>query len=309
MIAAALLASVPVLYWPEPAHTAPRLRAAGVVRLCAPPATVPSWRAAGFEATGCERAGRVVLDSIGLAGRPDVAAPTQRPWIDANGWRFQRRPADRYWYQAPAGKAALAAAEASAYGVDAVLAVAAEDLAEAGRALSFLAALPEADLPAVSDVTVVDDGSDETAEVLNLLARRNILFDVAAKAPASTGRLVVRPGSGRFSRATDGDPDAFALEVRRAIGDENRSLRIFGTEVVLARVAGDARRRRVHLLSYAGRPIEGVRLRLRGRWAEPTGRALGSDAAFEDFAQAADSTEVSIASLGAYAVLDFAAAP
>ena len=308
MIAALLLAAAPVLFWPQPLDTAPALRAAGVTRLCAPAAAVAAWRAAGFEAAGCEASGRTVLKALGLAGHPDVAAPTQRPWIDANGWRFLRRPADRYWIEPPAGRAALAAAEAFAYGVDAAVAVEPSDLADVGGALAFLAGLPPADLPPVADLTLVDDGSEETAEILNLLARRNILYAVAPKPPQAAGGLVVRPGSKEFPKQEAADPDAFALKVRRTLGDDNRSLRLYGTEVVLARVTGDATRRRLHLLNYSGRVIEGVRVRVRGRWALPDVHALGEPATAADYVLTNDATELSISALGPYAVLDFSAA-
>lgn len=305
MIAALLLAAAPVLYWPQPVDTAPALRAAGITRPCVPADAVADWRAAGFEAAPCEAGGRTVLKTLGLAGRADVAAPTQRPWINANGWRFLRRPADRYWIATPVGRAALAAAEAFAYGVDAVVAVEPSDLADVGGALAFLAGVPPADLPPVGDVTLVDDGSEETAEVLNLLARRNILFAVAPKSPRAAVGLVVRPGSKAFPKKEAADPEAFALKVRRTLGDDNRTLRLYGTEVVLARVIGDATRRRVHLLNYSGRVIEGVRVRLRGRWVPPEVRALGEPASVEDYVVTNDATEFSLSLLGPYAVLDF----
>jgi hypothetical protein len=309
MIGVLLLAAVPVLYWPQGMDTAPALRDAGVVRLCTPADAVSAWRDAGFDASACEPAGRTVLSALGLASRAEVAAPTQRPWVFANGWRFLRRPDDRYWYDLPPGRAALAAAEAFAYGADAVLAVPPEDLAEAGRALAFLAEVPSTDLPPVTDVTLVDDGSAEVGEILNLLGRRNILYAVAAKAPRAGGGLVVRIGKNPFRRKDAADPDAFALKVRRTLGDDNRSLRLFGTEVVLARVLGDPGHRRVHLLNYSGRPIEGLRVRLRGRWAAPTVHALGEDAAVEDYAIGPEATELSLSALGPYAVLDFTSVP
>jgi hypothetical protein len=309
VIAALLLAAVPVVYWRQPADSAPALRAAGIARLCAPAASVDAWRAAGFEATACESAGREKLTALGLAPRSEVASPTQRPWIFANGWRFLRRPSGRYWYEPPAGRSSLALAEAFAYGVDAVVAVKPEDLADAGRALAFLAGVRSLDLPAVADATVVDDASPEIPEVLNLLSRRNILYQVAAKAPRADGGLVVRLGKKPFKRDDAADPDAFALKVRRAIGDEKRSIRVFGTEVVLARVEGDATRRRVHLLNYSGRPLEGARVRLRGRWSLPQVHAFGETAVAEDYALGADATEVSVSVVVSYAVLDFTGVP
>ena len=96
----------------------------------------------------------------------------------------------------PAGKAALAAAEAFAYGADAVLKIDPADLASVGAMLTFLDSAAAADLPPVADFAVVDDGSAVTGEVMNLLARRNLLFQVGQGAvvhvSASTSRSAVR---------------------------------------------------------------------------------------------------------------------
>src|SRR5205085_7854874 len=56
-----------------------------------------------------------------LAGRANVASATSRPWLDANGWRFLRNPQGKFYYELPAGKAALAAAEAFVYNADVLL--------------------------------------------------------------------------------------------------------------------------------------------------------------------------------------------
>jgi hypothetical protein len=156
----------------------------------------------------------------------------------------------------------------------------------------------------------VDDGSAASGELLNLLARRNVLYAVVRKGEPPDGRLLVRPGSREFPLADVTDPDAFALKVRRALGDERRSLRLYGTEVVLARLTGDAARRGIHLLNYSGRPIEGVRVRLKGRWAKPEVRVLGEPGATaEDYRLDEQGTEFSLSVIGPYAVIAAAAVP
>src|SRR5262245_57992886 len=85
--------------------------------------------------TDADLAGREPLTTLGIAARAGVASPTRAPWIDANGWRFLRRPTAKYVYTVPAGKAALAAAEAFAYGVDAALTI---DPADAGSLAAML---------------------------------------------------------------------------------------------------------------------------------------------------------------------------
>jgi hypothetical protein len=121
---------------------------------------------------------------------------------------------------------------------------------------------------------------------------------------------VVRPGTREFPDADASDPEAYALKVRRTLGDDKRSLRLYGTEVVLARLTGDATRRRLHLLNYSGREMEGVRVRLLGRWAKPELRVLGEPAASaEDYRLNERVTEFSLSVMGPYAVVDLAAAP
>src|SRR5262245_28037040 len=100
-----LALAVPCVVVPPGAEPRSAIDAAGITRLC----------------TDADLAGREPLATLGIAARAGVASPTRAPWIDANGWRFLRRPGAKYVYTVPAGKAALAAAEAFAYGVDAAL--------------------------------------------------------------------------------------------------------------------------------------------------------------------------------------------
>src|SRR5262245_49224656 len=79
--------------------------------------------------TESDLAGREVLPVPGVTTRPGVASPTRAPWIDANGWRFLRSKDAKFAYDVPRGKAALAAAEAFAYGANASLKI---DPADAG---------------------------------------------------------------------------------------------------------------------------------------------------------------------------------
>jgi hypothetical protein len=174
--------------------------------------------------------------------------------------------------------------------------------------LAFLSSLPEVALPALADVAVQDDGSPVVGEVLNLMARRNLLFKVV-RDPAPDVRLNVRIGSKEFPRQPAQSPDAFALAVRRRLTDERRSLRLYGSEAVLGRLARDATRARVHLLNYGGRPIEGLRIRLLGSWAPPEALVFGEGrAAVEDYATGGGATEFSLGTLGPYAVVDLRAA-
>ena len=305
-----LLLSVPCVYWTHGADARAALESAALKRLCVPPDQVDLWRQAGFQVeavSDAEFSAREALPAPGVTPRVAVASPTRSPWIVANGWRFIRNPAAKYSYTAPRGKGALAAAEAYAYGADAVLKIDAADVAAVGAMLSFLDTLPPTQLPAVADVGLVDDGSAVTGEVMNLLARRNLLFEVV-RSPATRFHLNVAVGSARYPAAAAADPSAFALRIRRELTDERRSLRLYGSEVVIARLTGDSARVRVHLLNYGGRDIEGLRVRVLG--AYPSGSALVAGAGrlpLDDLVVADGATEFSVPKVTTYAVVDLAA--
>ena len=152
--------------------------------------------------------------------------------------------------------------------------------------LAFLSSVPDSSLPPAADIAVVDDGSPPVGEILNLMARRNLLFEAVPK-EAPDVALNVRIGSKEFPRKEAQNPEAFALSVRRRLTDEKRSLRLYGSEVVLARLVRDAGRARLHLLNYGGRPIDGLRVRLLGSWVP--GEALrlrpGARLAVEDLSR------------------------
>jgi hypothetical protein len=238
-----------------------------------------------------------------------VASATTDPWVFANGWRFLRHGNARYYYERlPAGAATLAAAEALAYGADAVLAIDPTDLAEMGRLSAFVKEVPPLELPGIGDIAVVDDGSPATGELMNLLARRNLLFRVVA-APSSEFRINVRLGSREYSKEEAADPSAFAQKIRRQLTDEGRTLRVYGSNVVICRPTGDASRTRIHVLNYGRRQIEGLRLRLRGAYGEGEAFVAGRGrVALRDHVVAEGATEFSLPSLGVYAVIDLPAA-
>ena len=287
-----LLLAVPCVYWTQSVESRARLEAAGIKRLC----------------TEADLAKRETLPTPGITARAGLASPTRSPWIDANGWRFTRHPDTRFVYNLPAGKAALAAAEAFAYGADAVLKIDPADLGSLGAMLTFLEGLPAADLPPAADLAVVDDGSDITGEVMNLLARRNLLFQVV-QAPSPRFRINIAVGSTTYPREDAADPSAFALKIRRQLTDEERSLRVYGSEVVIARLTGDATRIRVHLLNYGGREIEGLRIRLRGAYRNGQAYVAGAGRLpLEDHVVAEGSTEFSVPRITTYAVIDLEAA-
>jgi hypothetical protein len=305
-----LVLSLPCVYWMEGIETRAALEAAAIKRLCVAPARADAWRAAGFTVIAlseAELASREALPTPGLAPRAGLASPTRSPWIVANGWRFTRHPGTKYIFDVPAGKAALAAAEAFAYGADAVLRIGPADVGALGGMLTFLETLPAVDLPTVSDLAIVDDGSAVTGEVMSLLARRNLLFEVV-QAPSPRFPLTVRIGTPEYPRAEAADPSAFALKIRRQLTDEQRTLRVYGSEVVVCRLTADGGRARLHLINYGGREIEGLRIRVRGIYGE--GEAFVSGAGrlpLQDHVVEGGATEFSVPRILTYAVIDLRA--
>ena len=301
------LAALPCLYWAQGLETAPSLKSAGIERVCVPPERAEAWRSAGFSAVPLGEGDLAVRDPLlapGIRVRADRASATRSPWVDANGWRFLRDPAGQYVYDLPAGRAALAAAEAYVYGADAVLKIDPADLGSVGAMMTFLTRLPALTLPDEADLAVVDDGSAPLGEVLNLLVRRNLLVKVV-KAPSPEFDVNVKLGTREYPLKEAGEPSALALKIRRRLGDERRALRIFGSEVVIGRLTGDGSRARLHLLNYGGRELEGLRVHVRGTFPEGVAYVEGaSRIGLEDRAVVDGSTEFTIPRLGAYGVVD-----
>ncbi len=303
----ALALSLPCVYWTQGIESRAVLETAAITRICVAPERAEPWRAAGFTVTpltDAELASRVALPSPGITPRPGVASPTRSPWIVANGWQFARRPGTKYVYDVAAGKAALAAAEVFAYGGDVVFRIGPADLATLGGMLKFLEGLPPADFPAVSDFAIVDDGSAMVGEVMNLLARRNLLFQ-GVQAPSPQLPFTIRIGTPEYPRQDAADPSAFAQKIRRQLTDERRALRVYGSEVVICRLTADAGRARLHLINYGGREIEGLRIRVRGTYTDGEVQVAGTGRlALEDRVVAGEATEFTVPRITTYAVVD-----
>ncbi|MGE0127165.1 MAG: hypothetical protein AB7U82_03580 [Blastocatellales bacterium] len=298
---------LPLIYWPGEIETAEALNQAGIEQIAAPPNNAAAWRKAGFKVvavsqTELER--REKLLTPRLAGRANVASATRRPWIDANGWRFVRAPAGKFYYDLPQGRAAMALAEAFAYKADAILKIDPADLAEAGKMLAFVKNLPSENYPVIADIGLIDDGSPETGEVMNLFTRRNLLFKKVT-AHSSQLRVNIKLGSKEYPKSDAANPSDFAQKIRRQVGDENRTLRVYGTEIVICRLTGDGSRARLHLLNYGGRGTESLRVRLRGKYGKSEANTSGfGRVEMEDFINDETATEFSISKMGVYAVVD-----
>ncbi len=302
-----LAAVLPLIFWSQGIDTASKLKQAGIEQVSVPPDKADEWRKAGFKVlamSSAELERREKLFVPRIAGRAGAASPTRRPWIDANGWRFLRNPAGKFYYDLPPGKAAIAIAESFVYSADAIIKIDPGDLEESGKMLAFLKQLPQKELSPVADVVVVDDGSQSTGEILNLLSRRNLLFKVASE-PSPEYRVNIKLGTKEYTAEEAADPSAFAQKIRQQVGDDNRNVRVYGTEVVICRLASDGSRARLHMLNYSGNELDWPRVRLRGSYTKGEVRAFGfSNASLEDIVAADGATEFSIPKTGVYAVVD-----
>jgi hypothetical protein len=297
----------PSIYWAEGIETAEALKLAGIEQIAAPADKAEAWRKAGFKVVAVSPAEferREKLLTPRIAGRANVASATRRPWVDANGWRFVRNPAGKYYYELPKGKAAMAIAEAFAYKADAILKIDPADLTEAGAMYAFIKDLAGENYPPVADIGLIDDKSPEMGEVMNLLTRRNLLVKIVSS-PAPQLRVNIKLGSKEYPKADADNPSEFAQKIRQRLGDENRGLRIYGSETVICRLTGDGARARLHMLNYGGRDIDGLRLRLRGNYGRVDARAFGPGRIEpEDVVKDETATEFSLPRIGIYTVMD-----
>jgi hypothetical protein len=279
------------------------LKTAGIECVHVAPANVEAWKAAGYCAAPANLAAYEKLAQPGVEYRPDVATATSAPWLISNGARLLRAGSKPVYYAAAKDRAALCAAEAFAYGAQALIHADAGDLNRLGSMLQFLKRTDAAPLPVSANIGFVDDGSPEAAEVMNLLIRRNLLFRMV-KAPDPRLDLNVQIGSPDFPRSAAANPSDFARLVRQKLTDEKRLLRIYGSEVVVGRLTGDSSHARLHLLNYSARKVEGLRARVLGAYKSAQLFASGTASAISDFLVADGAAEFSLPALETYAIVD-----
>src|SRR5690349_11916561 len=80
------------------------------------------------------------------------AIATSAPWIDSNAWRFQRGLTKANYATLPAGAAPLAAAEAFAFNVDALINPPPADVPDLGNVLRFLRAHTAPPMPPLANI-------------------------------------------------------------------------------------------------------------------------------------------------------------
>ena len=98
-----------------------------------------------------------------------------------------------------------------------------------------------------------------------------------------------------------------ASRIRTNLTDDKRTLRIYGTAVVVGRLTESGGKARLQLINYAGaaRKVNGVRVRLLGRY--PNHKVVADDtpgAELQDFTADATATEFTLPELKTYAVID-----
>ena len=235
------------------------------------------------------------------------AQVTLAPWVESNGWRFQRSVTRANYKTLPRGAAGLAAAEAFAFSVDAILNPDAADIQELGNILRFLKPLAKPAMTVLANFAVVDDESPAMGEFLNMLTRRNLLYVVASRTrPVRDYGLMVRLGTPDFPNDTATNPSDLAARVREKIGDDNRWVRVYGSTTVIAHLTGDATGARLVLLSYSrNRMQQDVRIRLLGKWKNPSLNAYGAAGAkLVDVQQLDKAMEFGIATFNTIAIVD-----
>ncbi len=244
------------------------------------------------------------LASPGVEYRMNEASASRSPWLTSNGWMIQRKPQAKFYYDVKGDAAEVAAVEAFAYGVEAVIHADAKGAAAFARILPFLKQVKPLDLPVVANIGVVDDGSEEVGELMNLLTRHNLLYRIV---PAPDPKLAVnvKIGMKEFPKEEAADANRMSHQVRSMLTDERRALRIYGSEVIVGRLTSDGSRARLELINYGKDPVQGVRVRVRGVFARNELAMSGAPGAkLEEFAVEGDATEFTISAMNRFAVID-----
>ena len=302
-----LAVTLPRLFWDAGPESAPTLKEAGIAQIAVPAARADAWKgAAGITIDVVDPQGAVKLVAPSVDYRANQGSASRSPWINSNGWRFVRQPQALFVYDVKGVQAPLAAAEAFSYGVNALIRSDAAGLKPLGDMLQFLRDVPADDMPPVADIGFQDDGSFASGEVMNLMTKANLLYRVV-KAPDRNLKLNAKLGTNEYPLEKAKNPGFVAQLIRSNLTDDKRSLRVYGSLVVLARVTGTGDRLRVQLINFAGaeRRVDGLRVRVLGKFAKAKLRAAGSPAEeLLDYTVEPDATEFTLPELKSYAVID-----
>jgi len=296
-----LAALLPRLFWDAGPETAPELRQAGIEKIAVMAERVAQWKGLlDVEAADPARCIRLVAPSVDY--RANQASASRTPWLNANGWRIVRQPAGEFVYDVKGGQAGLAAAEAFSWNANALIRTDAAGLRPLGEMLRLLRGVPAEDLAPVADFGFEDDGSAAAAEVMNLFVKGNLLFRVVPRAEPSL-KLHVKLGTKDYPLEDAKNPVKIAQMARANLGDDRRSVRVYGSAVVVARLLAGRDRARLHLLNYAGaeRRVDGIRVRVAGEYSKATVRP---EMKILDLEKTEGGTEFTLPEIRTYVVVD-----
>ena len=233
-----------------------------------------------------------------------MASATTKPWVTSNGWRLFRDGARTFAYDAPGDSALLAAAEAFTWQREALIKTDDAGRTAFERIEAFFKTIPDGPSSPLANIGVIDDATPQTGEVMNLLVRHNLLFRIVAK-PDPALPVNIRLGSPEFPREGATNPDAFAQKIRHQVTDEKRTLRIYGSDVVIGRLTGDNHRARLQLINYGRQPVHGLRVRVLGTYEKADLKAFGLPGAqLADLASDSGATEFTLPEIRTFALVD-----
>jgi hypothetical protein len=298
---------LPSLFWDKEPETIDQLQQAGIDHISVAPANADAWKnATGISVEIKDPTRFTKAATPGVAFRANMASATRAPWVDSNGWRFLRQPDGHFYYDASGPGAALAAAEAFAYAVDAAIRTGEEGLKPLARMLKFLDGFKGENFVPMANIGFLDDGSAESSEFMNLLVRRNLLFRVV-KQPDPKLDLMVTPGSVGYPKTEAANPSLLAEKVRANLTDEKRSLRIYGSEVVVGRLVESGAAVRLYLINYgaARSPVRGLRVRVLGVFSKQHASQFDSaETNLMDVSAGAGATEFTVPELKTFAIIN-----
>jgi hypothetical protein len=301
--------AVPLLFWDKGPDTANQLKQADIQQIAVPPAMRAQWKSvSGIKAEAVDPQQLKKLPQPGVQFRRRVASATRAPWVDSNAWRFYRDPDAAYYYDAPGKTAALAAAEAFAYGVRAYVHTDDAGFEPLTGMLQFLDKLKLPESQPRANIGYIDDGSPESGELMNLLVRRNLLFRLVTN-PDPKLDITVKLGMPEYPKAEAANPSVLAEKVRSNLGDEKRLLRLYGSEVVVGCLVSAPSSDTLFLINYGATrvPVHGIRIRVLGKYSGAKASGFGAPAESPlDVARDAKSIEFTLQELGTFAVISLA---
>jgi len=293
--------AIPNLFWEPGPETAPALDQAGIECPYVRPEKMAAWKNAGRCVMGGDPAKPEKMRVPGVQYRMNEASASRSPWINSNGWRFQRIGRRVVLYDLPKGKGAFGLAEAFMYNAEALVKIDPDDIKAYGDMAKFLKGLEPLGMPERVNIGFVDDGSAMAGEMMNLMARKNLLFKVVKKADPQLDLNLKPEGK---------NPNEFAVMARQKLTDAKRLVRLYGSETTLVRLEGNDTRSRLHLINYGNRPAEGLQVRVQGEFKNvtlhlaPSGQEPASKIAAPDLMTGEGVTEFTVPSLAVYAVVE-----